>query len=246
MGRLAWPGYTLTRPRDGRTSPTENPLTELLAAVGDGDATAQGKLWSVIYGELRCVAQHQMADEVPGHTLQSTALVHEAYFRLFGDNKVQWANRRHFFAAAAEAMRRIRVDDARRRGRLKRGGGERPSPILDGSPVFDQNLTEMLVVDEALNGLEQTDGRKAQVVKLRYFAGLTVDECAAALEVSPRTVVKDWAFARACLHRELSKGDTNAGQGVGVTPHQRPHNGARSYGQEPTSRLSLGLPSSLG
>ena len=176
-------------------SPTENPLTELLAAVSNGDPAAQGELWSVIYGELRRVAQQQMAGEAPGHTLQPTALVHEAYFRLFGDNKVQWANRRHFFSAAAEAMRRIRVDDARRRGRLKRGGGERPGAMLDAPPVFDQDPTEMLVVDEALSGLEQTDTRKAQVVKLRYFAGLTVDECAAALEVSPRTVVKDWAFA---------------------------------------------------
>ncbi len=164
----------------------------------------------MIYGELRRVAQQQMAGEAAGHTLQPTALVHEAYFRLFGDNKVQWANRRHFFAAAAEAMRRIRVDDARRRGRLKRGGGERPGPILDGPPVFDQDPTEMLVVDEALNGLEQTDGRKAQVVKLRYFAGLTVDECAAALEVSPRTVDKDWAFARAWLHRKLTDSDIKA------------------------------------
>ena len=168
-------------------SPTGDPLTELLAAVSDGDAAAQGKLWSVIYGELRRVAQQQMEGEAPGHTLQPTALVHEAYFRLFGKNPVHWSNRRHFFAAAAEA-------------------------ILDDPPVFDQDPTEMLVVDEALNGLEQTDARKAQVVKLRYFAGLTVDECAAVLDVSPRTVVKDWAFARAWLHRELSKGDTNAGQ----------------------------------
>ncbi len=193
------------------TSPKQSPLTELLAAVSDGDPAAQGKLWSAIYGELRRVAQQQMAGETPGRTLQPTALVHEAYFRLFGDKKVQWANRRHFFAAAAEAMRRIRVDDARIRNRLKRGGGEQPGAILDAPAVFDQDPIEMLAVDEALDRLGQTDARKAQVVKLRYFAGLTVDECAAVLEVSPRTVDKDWAFARAWLHRELSKGDTNAG-----------------------------------
>ena len=194
------------------TTPTRSPVTQLLAAVSGGDAGAQDRLWSLIYDELRRLAQHQMAAEAPGHTLQPTALVHEAYFRLFGETPVQWSSRGHFFTAAAEAMRRIRVDDARRRGRLKRGGGQQLGAITDDPSVCDQDPVEVLAVGEAIEELEQTAPRQAEVVKLRYFTGLTVDECAAVLEVSPRTVDKDWAFARAWLHRRLADSDieTNA------------------------------------
>ena len=187
--------------------PTQNAVTQLLAAVSGGDAGAQDRLWLLIYDELRRLAEHQMAAEGPGHTLQPTALVHEAYFRLFGEDPVQWANRGHFFTAAAEAMRRIRIDDARRRGRLKRGGGQQAGPITDDHSVFDQDPVEVLTVGEALGELEQTAPRQAEIVKLRYFTGLTVDECAAVLEVSPRTVDNDWALARAWLHRKLTDGD---------------------------------------
>jgi RNA polymerase sigma factor (TIGR02999 family) len=189
------------------TTPPRSPVTQLLTATNGGDAGAQDRLWSLIYDELRKLAQHQMAGEASGHTLQPTALVHEAYFRLFGENPVQWSNRGHFFTAAAEAMRRIRVDDARRRGRLKRGGGQQPSSITDDPSGFNQDPVEVLAVGESLEELEQTAPRQAEVVKLRYFTGLTGDECAAVLEVSPRTVDKDWAFARAWLHRKLSDGD---------------------------------------
>ena len=189
------------------TTPTRSPVTQLLAAVNGGDADAQNRLWSLIYDELRKLAQHQMAAEAPGHTLQPTALVHEAYFRLFGENPVQWSNRGHFFTAAAEAMRRIRVDDARRRGRLKRGGGQQSCAITEETSVFDQDPAEVLAGGEAIEELEQTATRQAEVVKLRYFTGLTVDECAAVLEVSPRTVDKDWAFAGAWLHRKLTDSD---------------------------------------
>ena len=192
------------------TMPPQSPVTRLLAAVNDGEAGAQDRLWSLIYEELRRLAQHQMAAEAPGHTLQPTALVHEAYFRLFGENPVQWSNRGHFFTAAAEAMRRIRVDDARRRGRLKRGGGQQPGAITEDPSVFDQDPVEVLAVGEALKELAQTAPRQAEVVKLRYFTGLTGDECAAVLEVSPRTVDKDWAIARAWLHRKLTDSDITA------------------------------------
>ena len=190
------------------SEPTSSQLTQLLVAAGDGDAEAQGELWSIIYDELRAMAQRQMAAEAAGHTLQPTALVHEAFFRLFGGDEPQWASRRHFFGAAAKAMRDIRVDDARRRNRLKRGGGERPGALVDEPAWFDGDPAEVLAVHEALDKLEQQDPRKAEVAMLRYFAGLTVAECAGALGVSARTVDNDWSFARVWLHRELSKGDT--------------------------------------
>ena len=203
-------------------TPSEKPLTQLLAAVGRGDGAAREKLWSLIYGELHNLAQHQMADEASGHRRQPTSLVHEAYLRLMGGENIQWANRRQFFSVAAQAMRHIRIDDARKRNRLKRGGKGKPQRLDEASAhpqngwgiaVFDQDPAEVLAVNEALDRLKQTDPRKAEVVMLRYFAGLTVDETAEALEVSPRTVDSDWRFARLWLHRELSKGDTTASQG---------------------------------
>jgi len=191
------------------TQSHDSPITRILASVGDGDADAHERLWLAVYDELHRMAQHQMASESPGRTLQPTALVHEAYFRLFGDNDVKWANRRHFFAAAAKAMRRIRVDDARKRKRIKRGGGETPVAAEDSPEpaVFDQDPIEVLTIDEALTKLEEKDAKKAQIVNLRYFAGLSIDETAAALGVSPRTIDTEWRFARAWLHRELGQGD---------------------------------------
>lgn len=188
--------------------PTTNPITQLLAAAGEGDEAAQRQLWSAIYDELRRLAQSQMAAEAAGHTLQPTALVHEAFFRLFGDENAEWSSRRHFFGAAARAMRQIRIDDARRRNRLKRGGGEYLRALADEPPVFDQDPTEVLAVHDVLDQLEQEDSRKAEVVMLRYFAALTEEETASALGVSRRTVQIEWRLARAWLHRELSKGDT--------------------------------------
>ena len=186
----------------------DNPLTELLAAAAEGDTTAQGKLWSAIYDELRRIAQQQMAGEAPGRTLQPTALVHEAYLRLFGDSNVEWDSRRHFFGAAARAMRQIRLDNARKRRRLKRGGGAAPGALADEPPAFDQDPSEVLAINEALDELEKENPRQAEVVMLRYFAGLSEEEAASALGVSRRTVQTDWRVARAWLHRHLSKGDT--------------------------------------
>jgi len=187
-----------------------SPITQLLAAASDGEEEARQQLWSLIYGELRRLAQQQMASEAPGHPLQPTALVHEAFFRLFGDNDIQWSSRGHFFTAAAEAMRRICIDDARKRGRLKRGAGKKPGQLTDGPSVFDRDPVEVLAIGEALEEMEQTAPRQAEVVKLRYFTSMTVDECAAVLEVSPRTVDNDWAFARAWLHRKLIDCDITA------------------------------------
>ncbi len=186
--------------------PRSSPVTQLLAALGQGDASAREELWSLVYDELHSLAQHQMAREAPGHTLQPTALVHESYLRLMGgDYNAQFANRRHFFAAAAQAMRRIRTDDARRRNRLKRGGGEKPGVLRDTPPTFDQDPAEVLAIDEALNKLKQTRPRAVEVVTLMYFAGLTGDETAEAMELSARTVDREWSFARVWLHRELSR-----------------------------------------
>ncbi len=198
-------------------------VTQLLDAAAQGDAAAVNRLWSTVYEELHDLARAQLAREGPGCSLQSTSLVNEAYLRLIGDGHVEWANRRHFFSAAAKAMRRICVDDARRRERLKRGGGpaqpvgpadasdwsaRAPGTLLGDPPAPEQDPAEVLAIDEALQKLEQTDPRRAELVMLRYFAGLSIDETAAALGVSPRTVDTEWRFAKAWLHRELSKGSS--------------------------------------
>jgi RNA polymerase sigma factor (TIGR02999 family) len=183
-------------------------VTQLLVAAGDGDARASNRLWSRVYDELRRLARRQLAGEGRDCLLESTSLVHEAFLRLVGDEPVEWANRRHFFAAAARAMRHIRVDDARRRGRAKRGGGQRPGPLPDEPAALEQDPLEALAIDESLGKLEQTAPRQAEIVMLRYFAGLSVEETAQVLGISPRTVAYEWRFARAWLHRELGKGET--------------------------------------
>ena len=142
-----------------------NPVTELLAAACEGDSDAQGRVWSLIYDELRRIAQHQMSKEAPGRTLQPTALVHEAFLRLVPGDHAKWESRRHFFGAAANAMHQIRVDDARKRNRLKRGGGDRPEALAHGPRVFDQDPSEVLAVNEALEnfllGLSTTESNDA-------------------------------------------------------------------------------------
>jgi RNA polymerase sigma factor (TIGR02999 family) len=189
-------------------APNPESVTQLLVAAGQGDSGAGNRLWSVVYDELRRLARYQLASEGRDCTFESTSLIHEAFLRLVGDEPVEWANRRHFFAAAARAMRHIRIDDARRRSRIKRGGDRQAQPV-DGEPaVVDGDPTEVLAVDEALKKLEEVAPRQAEVVVLRYFAGLSVDETAQALGVSPRTVDYEWRLARAWLHRELSTGDT--------------------------------------
>ena len=190
------------------TSPQES-ITELLAAVGEGAPDAGSRLWSRVYDELHAMARQQMVKEPSGQTLQPTALVHEAYLRLIAGEPPDWENRRHFFGAAARAMRRIRVDAARRRLRSKRGGGRQRVPFSDLELTFDQDSASLLAIDEVLRRLEARDPRQAEVVLLRYFAGLSVEETARTLRVSPTTVEGDWRYARAWLHRELSRGDTS-------------------------------------
>jgi len=180
-------------------------VTQILSQIEDGDGQAAEKLLPLVYDELRKLAAEKMAQEKPGQTLQATALVHEAYIRLVDVEKAQhWDSRGHFFAAAAEAMRKILVDRARRKVRLKRGGDLRRQELDDGLIAAAGIHDDLLQLDAALEELEKRDARKAQVVKLRYFAGLTVEEAAAALGVSPSTVDRDWTYARAWLFRKMT------------------------------------------
>ena len=185
---------------------SESEVTRLLRGGLDGADSA--RLLNLVYQQLRRIAQQRMNDERGGHTLQATALVHEAYMRLVGDAEVEWSGRGQFFAAAAEAMRRILIEHARARARMKRGGdGEgrpavrHPLNLLDLAHEHDAD--QILMLDEAMCRLEAEDADSAAVVRLRFYAGLTMDETAAALGVSPSTVDRDWAFARAWLHRAL-------------------------------------------
>lgn len=183
-------------------------ITQLLAAACEGESDAQKKLWSVIYDELHRLAQIQMAKEGPNRTLQTTSLVHETYLRLFADQDLKWENRRHFFGSAARAMRRILVEHARRRGTQKRGGERKRAPLTDADAIFDEDPVHVLAVDEALGKLEQEDPRKAEIVMLRFLAGLTVEETAAALGVSTRLIESESRFALAWLRRELADAET--------------------------------------
>jgi RNA polymerase sigma factor (TIGR02999 family) len=180
-------------------------LTRLLRLVRDGDADAADRLTPLVYDELRRLAAAQMRHERAGQTLQPTALVHEAYLRLLTDGAPDWESSAHFFGAAAEAMRRILVERARRRNRLRHGGG-RNRVELDNALVLDMSSDPALVVaiDEAIERLRQFDPRLHDLVKLRCFAGLTLSEAAGVLGVSSRTLDRDWVVARAWLRKELS------------------------------------------
>jgi RNA polymerase sigma factor (TIGR02999 family) len=179
-------------------------VTRILSAIEQGDPHAAGQLLPLVYDELRALAAQKLAQEKPGQTLQATALVHEAYVRLVGqDSAQQWANRGHFFAAAAEAMRRILVENARRKRGPKHGGG-RARQDLDGLELAAPPLNEdLLALDEALSRLTEKDPVKAELVKLRHFAGLTIEEAAKALGVSMTTANRYWAYARAWLHQQI-------------------------------------------
>lgn len=181
-------------------------VTQILTAMEQGKSQAAEELLPLVYGELRRLAAWRLANEKPGQTLQATALVHEAYLRLVGKEDPKWQGRRHFFGAAAEAMRRILVENARRKSRLKRGGQfERVDveAVEIPAPMPDEDL---LAVDEALDRLTEADPRAAELVKLCFFVGLTQEQAAKELGVSISTVERTWAFARAWLFREIQKG----------------------------------------
>jgi len=185
-----------------------------LHAIAEGDPQAASQLLPLVYDELRQLAAHRLAHQAPGQTLQPTALVHEAYLRLVGDPEGEdWDNRGHFFAAAAEAMRRILVENARRKGRRKRGGDLTRRDLDAADQVAVPEIREdLLALDEALTKLTSVDPQAAQLVQLRYFAGLSIPEAAQALGVSPRTADRLWAFARVWLLREVG-GDEPGDQG---------------------------------
>jgi RNA polymerase sigma factor (TIGR02999 family) len=180
-------------------------LTRILRAVNEGNRHASAELLPLVYAELRKLARARMAKTPPGNTLQATALVHEAYLRLVGEQDVAWGNRAHFFAAAAEAMRQILVDQARRKAALKHGGGRKRIDMDQVTPVIEPPGENVLALNEALERLEQDDPDKAQIVKLRYFAGLTREETAAVRGVSVRTIDREWRYIVARLHKELSE-----------------------------------------
>jgi RNA polymerase sigma factor (TIGR02999 family) len=187
-------------------------VTGLLNEASAGDRQASADLLPLVYERLRAMAARKMRQERPDQTLQATALVHEAYVRLVDETGVrQWDGRWHFFAAAAEAMRRILVDNARSRGRLKRGGGGQRVSLDAMELTVDDPPPDLLALDEALRELEQKHPEKAQLVKLRYFAGLTMDDAAQALGISPRSAGRSWAYARAWLYARINRHDERSG-----------------------------------
>ena len=183
-------------------------VTQILTAIAGGDRMAADELLTIVYEELRLLAAQLLRREKPGQTLQATAIVHEAYMRLVGSGKGQWEGRRHFFGAAAEAMRRILVENARRKKSLKHGGDRRRMDIdLDAAGLVRQrDSDDLIALDEALTKLSQHRQAEAELVKLRFFAGLTAEEAARALEISLTTAKRHWRYARAWLYRELSRG----------------------------------------
>jgi RNA polymerase sigma factor (TIGR02999 family) len=186
------------------TPPTTPQVTQLLIAWGKGDQVARDQLMSLVYEELHRLAHRYMKRESPGHTLQTSALVNEAFVRLVGQKNVRWQNRAHFFGIAAQMMRRILVDYARSRNFAKRGGGAAQISLDEALIVSDERSAEVVSVHEALERLAEFDPRKSQLVELRFFGGLSIDETAQVLNVSPGTVMRDWTLAKAWLRREIS------------------------------------------
>jgi len=202
MGRAAQPG-----------EPARGEISTLLRAWSDGDQNALDRLTPIVFDELHRLARRYMKGERPGHSLQATALVNEAYMRLVDYERMQWQNRAHFFAVSAQLMRRILVDHARRHN-LKRGGGVHHVALDEAAMVGDQGCPDLVALDDAMNTLARLDPRKVQVVEMRFFGGLSVEETAEVLKVSPVTVMRDWSTAKAWLHRELAGGTTDGFQSM--------------------------------
>lgn len=179
-------------------------VTELLVALSGGNRAVVDELTPLIYQELKRMAGSQLRRERPGHTLQATALVHEAYLKLVDQRQVSWQNRAHFFGVASQIMRRVLMDYAKSQKREKRGGGAHKTSLDEALVVAEDRASDLIQIDEALARLEELDPRQAKVVELRFFGGLSVEETAEAMGISAPTVKREWAMARAWLHRELS------------------------------------------
>jgi RNA polymerase sigma factor (TIGR02999 family) len=184
--------------------PAQETVTQLLIEWREGDETAINRLMPLVYHELRRMAHRYMRRERPGHMLQTTALINEAYLKLVGNKEMQWQNRSHFYAVAAQAMRRILVDNARARRYAKRGGGAVAVELNEAATVAAKRAAEIVALDDALNDLAKLDPRKSRIVELRYFGGMTVVETAEVLDLSPATVMRDWDTAKAWLLRAIS------------------------------------------
>ena len=191
--------------------PTISPLelTQLLAAWGKGDQSALDKLFPLVHAELRRIARRQMSHERPGHTLQATALVNEAYLKLAGQEGFEWQNRAHFFAVCAQVMRHILIDHARAHARDKRGGGAVQVSLEEAALINGQPPEDLLALDEALRNLERVDPQKGKLVELRYFGGLSIEETAEVLNISPRTVRREWRRSKAWLYRMITEGSAD-------------------------------------
>jgi len=189
--------------RPATQSQTHN-VTRLLQAWGQGEGAALEQMIPIVHHELRRIAHRYMAGERPGHTLQATALVNEAYVKLVDSQKVNWQNRAHFFAISAQLMRRILVDFARSRGYQKRGGGAQKVTLVEELIGRRERGQDLVALDDAMNALAVLDPRKSRVVELRFFGGLSVEETAEVLKVSPDTVMRDWRLAKSWLRREMS------------------------------------------
>lgn len=197
--------------REEKIYPTLSPpeVTQLLADWGRGDRAALEKLVPLVHAELRRIAGRQMSHERPGHTLQATALVNEAYLKLAGRQGFEWQNRAHFFAVAAQVMRHILIDHARAHARDKRGGGAIQVSLNDAAVLAEDQAEHFVALDEALRTLEQVDPQKGRIVELRYFGGLSIEDTADVLNISPRTVRREWQRARAWLYRMISEGSAD-------------------------------------
>jgi RNA polymerase sigma factor (TIGR02999 family) len=184
-----------------------NDVTRILSGIEQGDPRAAEQLLPLVYAELRRLAAQKLTREAPGQTLQATALVHEAYLRLVGSEDPGWNGRGHFFAAAAEAMRRILVEKARRERRLRHGGGAHRVDLSEVDVIAGVQSEDLMALDEALERLARTDPDAAQLVKLRYFAGLTMAQAAESLGIPLRTAERNWTYARTWLHRQVTRGE---------------------------------------
>ena len=184
-------------------------ITQLLMSWSQGEKAALDHLVQLVYPELRRLAKRYMARESPEHTLQTSALINEAYLKLVDQKNVEWQNRAHFYAVAAQVMRHILVDHARSRNYAKRGGGALKLPLDEAAALTEQRATELIALDDALTNLAGLDARKSQIIELRFFGGLSMEETAEVMKISPSTVQREWRAAKAWIHHSMTKADSS-------------------------------------